>query len=133
MDQVNEDKNLGVTDRDRETEQGVWQYVETAYGAEVKAGDFAIRLHWKGPIEAEKIRAVARLIAAAPALYEALRNIAERLGRRECERYSTGIGSCFAQGRRVDAIFAAEKCCAPCTANAALALVDKPASQTDSE
>lgn len=59
--------------------QTEWRYVETAHGAEVHAGQFEIRLHWKGTADPADIRAVMRLIAAAPALLKACQGMQKSL------------------------------------------------------
>lgn len=84
-----------------------WRYVETAYGAHVEAGPFTIRLHWKGPADAGDIRTVARLIAAAPPLYDALK---------ELLKTETNLGGVSG----IQLLDAVDK------ARAALALVDGP-------
>jgi hypothetical protein len=38
-----------------------------------------------------------------------------------CENYTSGIGSCFRNHRTPDAEFGADRCCASCVADAALA------------
>lgn len=37
-----------------------------------------------------------------------------------CERYTTGIGSCFVNGNTTDAPYYSERCCAACIAHSAL-------------
>lgn len=49
-----------------------WRYVETPMAAEVEVGDIRLRPHWKGLSDTDTLRAVMRMAAAAPALYEAL-------------------------------------------------------------
>jgi hypothetical protein len=48
---------------------------------------------------------------------KALRLIAPE---RRCETFTTGIGSCFRNGRTVDAEYTAYRCCASCIAHDAL-------------
>jgi hypothetical protein len=48
---------------------------------------------------------------------KALRQIAPV---RECESFTSGIGSCFRAGRTPDAKYGADKCCASCIAHDAL-------------
>lgn len=40
--------------------------------------------------------------------------------RGECERYTTGIGACFAQGHSTDSPYYDSRCCHACIAHSAL-------------
>ena len=103
---------------DRETEQGLWQYVETPLAAEVRAGDIVLRPHWRGALASEDIRIVVQMASAAPALYEAAKKAANELS------VMLALNPARDGGLYREALDAL---------NAALALVNKPASQTDSE
>lgn len=98
MVQFDEEKNTQATAGDRETEQPEWRYVETAHGAEVQAGEFTIRLHWKGTSDTNDIRAVARLIAAAPTLLNAV-----QVMRRSLNGSPTNFSGMLAAHRGLDA------------------------------
>lgn len=83
MDQVNEDKNVGTTSLDRETEQsftpGPWEVTASGFfeGVCIRTEDNTwVAQVWSahGGIELPR-DANARLIAAAPALYEALQKV----------------------------------------------------------
>ena len=128
-DQVNEDKSIGNAVVDRETVQGSWQYVETPLAAEVRAGEIVLRPHWKGAIGSEEIRDVVRLASAASGLYNALAGLAFSYDARDagdpCWCFIERNGTHFERTGEHD------KWCL--TARAAFALVNKPASQADSE
>lgn len=52
----------------------------------------------------------------------ALRHIAPEM---ECENFTSGIGSCFRNGRTVDAQYTADRCCNSCIAHDALERINK--------
>lgn len=43
-----------------------------------------------------------------------------------CENFTSGLGSCFRNGRTPDAQYGADRCCAPCVADTALRAEVKP-------
>lgn len=66
-----------------------------------------------------RYRAVIRVKMGRRELYDpvdALRIIAAR----DCENYTTGLGSCYENGRTPDAKFGAERCCTACIADSGL-------------
>lgn len=54
--------NHGEPPAPRAGERDEWEYRETRYGAEARAGRFAIRLHWTGLADIGDIRATIRKI-----------------------------------------------------------------------
>lgn len=63
-------------------------------------------------------------IQSQAARIEALEESWELLVSWGCENYITGIGSCFRNGRTADAKDTADRACAPCIANHALARIE---------
>ena len=43
-----------------------------------------------------------------------------------CESFTTGLGSCFRNGRTPDAIYGADRCCLPCIADSTLRCIPLP-------
>lgn len=53
--------------------QGKWEYVETAYGAYIKAGDiYRLDAHWTGLGGTNEVRRIMKLASLAPVLRDAL-------------------------------------------------------------
>jgi len=59
-------------------------------------------------------------IARASNAYEVLVDTLQLIRGQHCESFTSGLGSCFRNGRTPDAEFGADRCCKACIADAAL-------------
>lgn len=84
------------------SERGKWEYVETRYGAEARAGQFNIRLHWTGLADIGDTRATIRQIVTEHNHHSTLVKQRERLLR--LLRPVTSPTACYC------AVMGSEKC-----------------------